>query len=160
MALCRLVEQVDAHGGGDLLLFGCVDAVEPGEVELLAEEPLILRCHVHEVIAHDAMFLGHDGWAQGVEDRRTERVVDADALFQGNQLVPVAHGLFLAPSDQGVDGGVGEAGCTVAVGIHIHEDIGERLVLLKLVLGVHIEDLGEHALGVPVVIGGHGMIVY
>ena len=159
MTLCRLVEQVDTHGGRDLLFFGCGDAVEFGEVELLSQEPLILRRHVYELKAYDALFVGHDGRILGMEDCRTERRVDADALFQGDQLVPVAHGLFLAPSDQGVDGGVGEAGCTVAVGIHIHEQIGQRLVLLELVLGVHIEDLGEYALGVPVVIGRHGVVM-
>ena len=34
----------------------------------------------------------------------TERLVDADALLQGNDFVPVAHALFLASANQRVDG--------------------------------------------------------
>ena len=159
MTFCRLVEQVDTHGGCDLLFLGSGDAVEFGEVELLPQETLVLRRHVHELIAYDALFVGHDGRILGVEDSRTERRVDADALFQGDQFVPVAHGFLFTATDQRVDGGGRETGSAVAVGIHIHEQIGQRLVLLELVLGVHIEDLGEYALGVPVVIGRHGVVM-
>ena len=38
-----------------------------------------------------------DGWHEGV--------LDADALLEGLQLVPVFHGLLFAPADERVDGG-------------------------------------------------------
>ena len=40
-----------------------------------------------------------------MEDLRTERIVDADALLQGDDLVPVAHGFLLTTAHQRVDGG-------------------------------------------------------
>ena len=99
-ALRRRIEEVDTHGGRDLLFLRGVDAVELREVELLTQELLIALRHVLELKACHALFIGHDLGIHGVEEFRTERIADADALFQGDQLVPVAHRLLLTASDQ------------------------------------------------------------
>ncbi len=76
-----------------------VDAVHFVQLELLPDEPLSLWCHVLEGIRDDALLLGHHPRTKRMQDYRTERVVDADALLQGDNIVPVAHGLLLASAD-------------------------------------------------------------
>ena len=114
-------------------------------MELLAQELLVRRRHILEVIGYHMLFLRHHLRAQRVVNHGAERVVDADALLQGDDLVPVAHGLLLTSANQGVDGLERKAGSIVALGIHTHMYVGDGQVLLHLVLTVHIYYLTDDA---------------
>ena len=57
---------------------------------------LVMLCHVLKCVAYDALALGHHIRTQRLKDRRTERIVNADAFLQGDNLVPVAHRFLFA----------------------------------------------------------------
>ena len=80
-----------------------------------------------------------------MQDHGTERVVDADALLQGDNLVPVAHGLLLTTAHQRVDGCERETGGVVALRVHSQMQVGDGEVLVEFVLTVHIHDLADDA---------------
>ena len=108
-AFCSLVEQIHTHRRGDFLLQFGIDAVSPVKVEFLSQEPFCLRRHVLERIFGHMLFLGHHFRAQRLQDNGTERIIDADALLQGYDVVPTAHGQFLTATDERVDGSRREA---------------------------------------------------
>ena len=152
-ALGRLVEQVDAHGRGDFLFQPGVDVGTGGQVELLAQEALVLRCHVLEGDVDDAVLLGHHLGTQRMVFVGAETLVDADALFQRDNLVPVSHGLLLAAAHQRVDGVEREAGGVVALGVDSHVEVGHLDVLVDFVLTVDVDNLTQDAHGAAQVLG-------
>ena len=79
-------------------------------MEFLPEEPLSRWCHILESIASDALLLGHHLRTQRMQDDRTERLVDADALLQSDDVVPMAHSQLLTSADEGIDGCLRETG--------------------------------------------------
>ena len=159
-ALGSLVEQVNTHGRGDFLLQPGINAVADVDVELLTQEPFVLWCHVLERLADDAMLLGHYLRTNGMQDYGLERVVDADALLQGDDVVPVAHGQLLAPSDERVDGGLRETGRAVALGVYLQMQVGDGEVLFHLVLTVHVDNLAQYAHGASQVLGLFGCALH
>ena len=93
------------------------------------------------------VLLGSEATGNGSQVTTTvaPRLAVADTLLQRNKLVPVLHGLFLTPAQKGVDGRLGEAGGTVALGVYTDMDIGHGDILLELVLTVGIHQLQHHA---------------
>ena len=124
MALGCLVEQVYTHRGSELLLQVSIDTVILLQMEFLAQELFILWCHILEGIGYHMLLLGHYLRTQGVINHRTERIIDANALLQGDDLVPMAHGLLLTSANEGVDGFECKTGSIIALGIHTHVYIG------------------------------------
>ena len=114
-------------------------------MELLAEELLVLRRHILKRDVDDAMLFGHHLRAQRMQYLGTECVVDADALLQGDDFVPVAHGLLLTTAHQGVDGCQRETGGVVALGVYRQMQVGDGEVLVEFVLTVHVHDLADDA---------------
>ena len=142
-----LVEQVGAQRRGDALLQPGVGAVLPAEVELLADEALVVAAQVLELESRHPHALRHGLRTAWHEPLRTERAVDADALLQGQQFVPVPQGLLLAAPYQRVVGDVGEAGGIVARGVHADGYVGNAEVVVVLVLAVHVHYLVQYAHG-------------
>ena len=122
-------------------------------MELLTEESLILRRHILKADLEDAVFFSHHLRAQWMIEFRTVAGLDADALFQGHDLVPVAHGLFLTATYKRVDGFQREACGIVSLGVDGHVQVGHRDVVVDLVLTVHIDDLTQDAHGTTHVLG-------
>ena len=114
-------------------------------MELLSEKPLCRRRHIFEGISENALFLRHHLWTQWLQDGGTERLIDADALLQGDDVVPVTHGLLLASTDECVDGCLGKAGRAIALRIDLQVQVGDGEVLLEFILTVHVNNLAENA---------------
>ena len=102
-------------------------------MEFLAQERFVLRCHILETETSDVLARRHRIWLQWMVDDRTERIVDTDALLQGNNLVPMLHGLFLTIAYQRVSSLRCEAGSRELAGIHIHVEVGDGDVLCHFV---------------------------
>ena len=158
-ALGCLVEQVDAHTGGKLLLQGSIDIAViltlllVLEVEFLSDEPFVLGFHVLERVAGNALPLGEHLRTQRVENGWTERLAESHALLQADDVVPVAHGFLLTATDERVDGGRREAGRAIALGIYLHVQVGNGQVLVVFVLAIHVNNLTDDAHGVAHVVG-------
>ncbi len=104
LALCRLVEEINTHRRGELLLQFRIDAVQLIQVELITQESLILRSHVMEHVVRHILLVRHHPRILRMEQARTERIVDANHLLQCHQFVPVLHRLLFATTDERVDG--------------------------------------------------------
>ena len=96
-----------------MFLCAGADAVDVVQAEFLSEELFVGGRHVLEDNPLQPHFLGQHGEPLPAEACGYKRFADADFLLQRLQLVPVAHSLFLAPSQQRVDCRLVEAGSTV-----------------------------------------------
>ena len=114
-------------------------------MEFLTHKTLCLRSHVLESKTSHALFLGKHFRAQRMQDDWVEILVNANTLLQGDDLVPVAHSLFLTTAYQRVDGCRRKAGGIKAFCIYRHMQVGDCQVLVILVLTVHINDLTDDA---------------
>ena len=146
-ALGRLIEQIDTHGRGDGLLEPSIYTIRLAQMEFLFQETLILRRHIPENEVGNALFLSHHLWTQGMQDSGTERLFNANTLFQGNNLVPMAHSLFLAITDEGVDGLRRETDCAELTRIDIEMQVCNGNVVLVFIDTVDINNLAEHTHG-------------
>ena len=118
-------------------------------MKFLAQETLSLGRHVLEGVSEDALLLRQHLWAQRMQDPGTERLVDTDALLEGNDVVPVAHGLFLASANQRIYGCLRKTGRTISLRVHLQMQVGDGQVLVKLVFTVHINNLAQDAHRAP-----------
>ena len=146
-----LVEEVEAHGGGNELSTIGVDAVALLEIKLVTDEEFVTLRHVYEIQStylklrwrHKRIVLDKNAFF---------RVADAQFGFQGQQFVPMAHGLFLAAADEGVNGCMGKGSGAVASSVDADRDVGDGEVFLIFVLTVNVDNLrDDSACGTDVV---------
>ena len=144
-AFCCLVEQIHAHRCSKLLFQLGVDTVFIGQFliqsEFLTKEAFILWCHILKRIAKDAVLISHHARTNRMENLRLVRLLHTDALFQGDELIPMTHGFLLTTAYQRVDSCLREAGRSITLGVHLHVQIGDGYIIVILVLTVYINNL-------------------
>ena len=115
------------------------------KVELLANKTFILRCHVLIFPFDDQVLLCHEIRTQRVKGVAFEIITNANLFLQGDNVIPMAHALFLTTTDEGVDGGLGETGRPITLRVDLQMKVSDIKVLIEFVLTVHVNDLTEDA---------------